>query len=64
MTAFSTKLETAFDRFRGHPVEKDLAAYAKTVRRIRELHEREGLARASDAEIGERASALAGGLRT
>jgi len=58
MTAFSTKLETAFDRFRGHPVEKDLAAYAKTVRRIRELHEREGLARASDAEIGERASAL------
>jgi preprotein translocase subunit SecA len=52
------KLETVFNRFRGHPVEKDLAAYGKTVQRIRALREKEGLARASEAEIGERASAL------
>ncbi len=57
-TAFSTKLETAFNRFRGHPVEKDLAAYARTVQQIRARHESEGLARASGPEIGRLAVAL------
>ena len=57
-TAFSTRLETVFNRFRGHPVEKDLAAYVRTVQRIRARHENEGLARASAPEIGRLAIAL------
>ena len=53
-TAVSAKLETAFNRFRGLPVETDLAAYARTVRKIRASHESEGLARTS--ERGDRAA--------
>jgi preprotein translocase subunit SecA len=54
-----SKLRTAFNRFRGHPVEDDLSAYLKIVRLIRVFHESTALDRMSDAEIGR----LAAGLR-
>ncbi|HMA54541.1 MAG TPA: accessory Sec system translocase SecA2, partial [Acidobacteriota bacterium] len=65
----SAKLQTAFNRFRGHPVEKDLAAYVRSVRRIRERHEKERLAFLPDPELSRLASALRrrpadGALRT
>lgn len=52
------KLRTMFNRFRGHPVEDDLTAYAKEVRQVREFHERAGLDEMSDSVIGERAAKL------
>ena len=55
-----SKLRTAFNRFRGHPVEDDLSAYLRTVRQIREFHESAALDRMTDAEIGR----LSAGLRT
>jgi preprotein translocase subunit SecA len=55
---FSAKLRTAFNRFRGVPVETDLAAYARMVRKIHAFHEAEGLARKSDAELGSLAASL------
>jgi len=57
-SAFSAKLKTAFNRFRGVPVETDLAAYARTVRSIRAAHESGRLAAIADAEIARRAAAL------
>jgi preprotein translocase subunit SecA len=53
-----SKFRTAFNRFRGHPVEDDLSAYFKTVRRIRRFQESATLARRTDAELGLAASAL------
>ena len=57
-SALSAKLKTAFNRFRGVPVETDLAAYARTVRSIRAAHEGGELAAIADAEIARRAAAL------
>jgi preprotein translocase subunit SecA len=54
----TAKIKTAFNRFRGVAVETDLASYARTVRRIRDFHEAEGLARKSDGELGRLASLL------
>jgi len=51
-------LKTAFNRFRGHPVETDLARYARTVDAIRAHHEKEGLGGIPDEEIGRRAASL------
>ncbi len=53
-----SKFRTAFNRFRGHPVEDDLSAYSKTVRSIRQFHESAALGRRTDAELGLAASAL------
>ncbi len=53
-----SKFRTAFNRFRGHPVEDDLSAYLKTVRRIRQFQESAALGRRTDAELGLAASAL------
>jgi preprotein translocase subunit SecA len=55
----AAKIKTAFNRFRGVAVETDLEAYARTVGRVRELHEAQALARATDDEIGR----LAGSSR-
>ncbi|MCX6573228.1 MAG: accessory Sec system translocase SecA2 [Candidatus Aminicenantes bacterium] len=57
-SALSAKLKTAFNRFRGVPVETDLAAYARTVRSIRMAHHSGKLAAIADAEIARRAAAL------
>jgi preprotein translocase subunit SecA len=57
-SALSAKLKTAFNRFRGVPIETDLARYARQVRMIRAAHAADGLAAVSDAEIGRRAAAL------
>ncbi len=54
----SKKLETAFNRFRGHPVERDPAPYVRTVQRIRARHDGLRLAQAPDPEIGRLARAL------
>jgi preprotein translocase subunit SecA len=54
----SAKLKTAFNRFRGVPVETDLAGSARTVRSIRAAHESGELAAIADAEIARRAAAL------
>ncbi len=51
-------LKTAFNRFRGHPVETDLAGYARMVRKIRAFHEEKGLVSVSDAEIGRLSASL------
>jgi preprotein translocase subunit SecA len=56
----SAKIRTAFNRFRGVPVETDLAAYLRMVRSIRAVHGREGLGAVADAELGRRAAALRG----
>jgi len=56
--SFRARLGTAFNRFRGVPVETDLARYARTVRKIRASYETEGLAWRSDAELGSRAASL------
>ncbi|MBP1770382.1 MAG: secA 2, partial [Candidatus Aminicenantes bacterium] len=53
-----SKFRTAFNRFRGHPVEDDLSAYSKTVRRIRQFQESAALGRRTGAELGLAASAL------
>lgn len=55
---FSAKLKTAFNRFRGVPVETDLTVYARTVRKIRAFHETEGLVRKSDEALGRLAASL------
>lgn len=55
---FSAKLRTAFNRFRGVPVETDLAGYARTVRKIRAFHETEGLVRKTDEALGRLAASL------
>ncbi len=52
------KARAAFDRFRGIAVETDLEDYARTVRKIRELHEAEGISRVSDQELAGRAAAV------
>jgi preprotein translocase subunit SecA len=52
------KLQTAFNRFRGHPVETDLAGYLRSVQRIRDLGERHGLAGIPGAEIARKAAGL------
>jgi preprotein translocase subunit SecA len=57
-SGFREKLLTAFNRFRGVPVETDLARYARTVRKVRAFHGAEGLARKSDKEIGYLAISL------
>jgi preprotein translocase subunit SecA len=54
----SAKIRTAFNRFRGVPIETDLAAYQRTVRSIRAAHEQDGLAAVADAELKRRAAAL------
>ena len=51
-------LKSAFNRFRGHPVETDIARYARIVAKIRALHEEKQLVRASDAEIAGLAASL------
>ncbi|MEN6561082.1 MAG: accessory Sec system translocase SecA2 [Acidobacteriota bacterium] len=56
--AFSARLAAAFNRFRGCPVETDLAGYERTVLRMRGLADRLGLAGIPDAEIARRAAAL------
>jgi preprotein translocase subunit SecA len=57
-SALAAKLQTAFNRLRGVPIETDLAAYARTVRMIRTVHERENLGAIADADIARRAAAL------
>ena len=52
------KLKTAFNRFRGIAVETDLEDYARTVRKIRELHETEGISRMSGQELAGRTAAM------
>jgi preprotein translocase subunit SecA len=59
-SALSARIRTAFNRLRGIPVETDLAAYLRTVRSIRAVHGREGLAAVADAEIRRRAATLRG----
>jgi preprotein translocase subunit SecA len=54
----TAKITTAFNRFRGVAVETDLASCARTVKRIRDFHDTEGLARKSDGEIGRLAASL------
>jgi preprotein translocase subunit SecA len=54
----SPRLETAFNRLRGVPVETDLARYVRTVGEIRRRHEAMDLARVPSPEIGRLASAL------
>jgi preprotein translocase subunit SecA len=54
----SPKLETALNRFRGVPIETDLARFTRTVAEIRRRHARTGLAAVPAAEIGRLASAL------
>jgi preprotein translocase subunit SecA len=54
----SARLKTAFNRFRGHPVETDLEGYARVVRDVRAFQEEKGLARLSDVEIGGLAASL------
>ncbi len=54
----AAKIQTAFNRFRGLAVETDLAAYARTVGRIREYHDTEGLVRKDDGEIRRLAASL------
>jgi preprotein translocase subunit SecA len=55
---FAAKLRTAFNRFRGVAFETDLAPYARTVRKIRDLHGSEGLARMTEEELGRMAASL------
>ena len=55
---FSASLQTAFNRFRGVPVETDLARYVRTVRKIRASHDTEGLGLKSDEALGFIAAAL------
>jgi len=55
---FSARLQTAFNRFRGVPVETDLARYVRTVRKIRASHDTEGLGLKSDEALGFIAAAL------
>lgn len=62
-SGFRAKLRTAFNRFRGIPVETDLAACMGTVGKVRAFHEREGLARKADEELGLRTAGLAGRLK-
>jgi len=57
-SGFLARLCTAFNRFRGVPVETDLTVYARTVRKIRAFHETEGLVRKSDEELGSLAVSL------
>jgi len=57
-SAFRARLQTAFNRFRGVPVETDLARYVRTVRKIRASHDTEGLARKSDEKLGRLAVSL------
>ena len=57
-SGFPARLCTAFNRFRGVPVETDLTVYARTVRKIRAFHETEGLVRKSDEELGSLAVSL------
>jgi len=57
-SGFRARLLTVFNRFRGVPVETDLAGYARTVRKIRAFHETEGLVRKSDEAIGLLAASL------
>ena len=54
----SAKLQTAFNRLRGHSVESDLSGYMKTVGLIRARHADDGLASIPDDEIGRLARAL------
>jgi len=56
--ALPVRLTAAFNRFRGYPVETDLAGYERTVKGIRDLADRLGLAGVPDAEIARRAAAL------
>ncbi len=55
---FSAKIRTAFNRFRGVPVETDLTMYDRTVLKIRAFHEKEGLARKTEEELGRLAASL------
>jgi len=57
-TSFRARLQTAFNRFRGVPVETDLARYVRTVRKIRASHDTEGLGLKSDEALGFIAAAL------
>jgi len=62
-TGFRARALTAFNRFRGIPVETDLARLARTVGKIRAIHEAEGLARKTDEELGRLAASLRGRLK-
>lgn len=57
-SGFRARFLTAFNRFRGVPVEIDLAGYAKIVRKIHAFHDTEGLVRISDVELGSLATSL------
>jgi preprotein translocase subunit SecA len=57
-SAFSAKLKTGFNRFRGMPIETDLAGYEKLVQKTRAHHEKERLSEASDEEMGRLAASL------
>lgn len=57
-SGFRARLLTAFNRFRGVPVETDLARYARTVRKIRTSHETEGLGLKPDEALGRLAVSL------
>jgi preprotein translocase subunit SecA len=49
---------TAFNRFRGIPLETDLAGYQRTVARVRSFHDEAGLDRKSDEGIERQAAGL------
>ncbi len=55
---FRARLLTAFNRFRGVPVETDLARYVRTARKIRTCHGTEGLGLKSDEELERLAISL------
>jgi preprotein translocase subunit SecA len=54
----SARLRTALNRFRGIPIQTDLAVYTRTVRKIRSFHETGGIGGKSDEEIGRLALSL------
>ena len=52
------KIRTAFNKFRGVAVETDLAAHARSVRKIRAFHEAERLSDMTEEELRRRAASL------
>jgi preprotein translocase subunit SecA len=55
---WKARIRTAFNKFRGVPVETDLESYSRTVREIKAFHGAEGLGGRADAELGRLAARL------
>ena len=60
----SAKFRTAFNRFRGIPVETDLTGYVRTVAKVHSFHETAMLDRKTDEELERLAGDLRGRLGT